>query len=459
MTAGKLSRMWVGLGVICMTAAAPADARPSLDQVLREALNQSHSVRIAEAQADKARFDRHIAYQTYLPNVRLESSYRSLDERIRFQLDPLSLPLPGTEGLDIHLPPITLQERHTFRASVEVSQVLFTGFKVPRLGQAARHGEQAALHKVEAGKQELLEEVAAAYDRLALIDQALEVLEKAEERLAEEQRVANKAYTEGLIPAYDLTRLRIADQDLKKERIDWIGKRELAARNLEHLTGISWQEFADGPEDGRPRALEILPVDDALPQSDRPEVRALQEVGKASRQQHRAAQSDYMPQVYAFFRQELYEDDLSVLEPARAVGVGLRWNLFDGFNRSRNVQKARRDYMIARERLEEVESLLALDRHRAEVSLSVAGQQLDVAHEIVNEAETALRLSTERYRLGLAPVSEKLEAETDYRRAEMGWLEAVYEQRRAAIGLLRAAGMMEIEHIVMLENKNTGGSL
>jgi len=187
-----------------------------------------------------------------------------------------------------------------------------------------------------------------------------------------------------------------------------------------------------------------------IPQYTRPEVRALQEAGKAADYQYRAGRADYFPHAYAFLRQELHEDDLSVLEPARVMGFGLRWELFDGFNRSRRIQKAERDRVIARERLEEATSLVELERRQAEVRLSVAERQLDVAGETLVEAETSLRLSTQRYRLGLAPVSEKLEAETGYQRAELEWQQAVYEQRRAAMKLIRASGDLSIETIAGL---------
>ncbi len=433
--------------ILLMVVDSGAEARPPLQTVLEEAAGKSHTLNIGRAELDKAQFKRHMVYQTYLPNVEFNTSFRSLDERIQFQVDPVSFPLPGGNDLQVQVPPVTLQDRNTFRANVEVTQVLFTGFKVPRLGRAARHGEQAAEWSMEADKQELLKEVTEAYDKLALLDQSLKVIDRADERLEEEQRVADQAYEEGLIPAFDLTRLRIAQRDLEKQRIGIEGKRELAARNLEHLSGIGWEQFLEDTSE-----LSLIAIDPAnLKPDNRPEIKALEEAGRAADQKYRAARSDYLPEVYAFFRQELYEDDLSVLEPTRAMGVGLRWNVFDGFNRSRKVQKAERDRIIARERLEEVTSLSSLDQKQAEVKFSVADQQLRVSEETLKDARTSLRLSRERYRLGLGPVSEQLEAETDYQKAELDWLEAVYDQRRAAIDLLRASGTMSVDRIVMLE--------
>jgi len=294
----------------------------------------------------------------------------------------------------------------------------------------------------------LLLEVAEAYDQLALIGQALAVIARADERLREEQRIADRAYEEGLVPAYDLTRLRIARNDLEKERIRRDGDRELAARKLEHLSGISWRRFMEPVAEPGLQLMGVVPGE--MEQQVRPEVEALREAGQAADYLYRAQRADYLPQAYAFLRQELYEDDLSVLEPARVMGFGLRWELFDGFNRSRRIQKAERDRIIARERLEETVSLVELDRRQAEVRLSVAEKQLEVARESLTDAHTALRLSTQRYRLGLAPVSEKLEAETGMQRAELNWQRAVFEQRRAAMELLRANGQMKINTIAGL---------
>jgi outer membrane protein TolC len=446
--------------------------RPSLQEVLEMSVHKSHILKTGRAEADKARFDRHMVYQTYLPNVTLESSFRSLDQRIRFHVDPIALPFPEQQGLQVAVPPITLQERNTFRASLEVTQVLFTGFKVPRMGQAAYHGEQAALRKVEADKQELIMEVAEAYDQLVLVEQSLKVIARADNRLREERRVADRAFEEGLIPAYDLTRLRIARNDLERERIRREGDRELAARNLEHLSGISWKRFLETGSDNHAgyhsgstsepasvndtgsashAGLELIGVaPGGMASRVRPEVEALREAGKAADYMYRAQRADYFPQAYAFLRQELYEDDLSVLEPARVMGIGLRWELFDGFNRSRRIQKSERDRVIARERLEEVTSLVELDRRQAEVRLSVAEKQLDVARESLTDAKTSLQLSTQRYRLGLAPVSEKLDAENGLQRAELEWQQAVFEQRRAAMELIRAQGHMDIKTIANL---------
>ncbi|MDI6400739.1 TolC family protein [Balneolaceae bacterium ANBcel3] len=444
----RLALRWMSTMALLVVVSGTSWSRPPLEDVLHQAISHSHTLSVLDQEVEKVRLQRKMVYQSWLPKAGFESSIRFLDEDIAFAIDPLSIPMPTGGALNVDIPPLVLQDKQTARATIQVSQPLFTGLKVPRMGRAARHGEQAAVHQAESGTQQVLLDVASVYDQLYLVDEAMKVVERAEERLQEEKRMAEKAYQEGLIPAYDLTRLDIASYELERQRIGLLGKKEMLAWKMEHLTGMARSSFMETTEGGLSPVAGIASVS----AGEHPDVLALREANQMAHYQYRAQQSDYLPQVFAFYRRELYEDDLSVLDPVRVFGVGLKWDIFDGYNRARRVQIAERDRVIMRHRLEEAKSLSMVNRRQQEIALEVAQRQLALAETEKKDAETALRLSTRRYRLGLATVSEKLEAETGYQNAQKERLHAIVETRKAYREALLANGKLTIEQLVLMDN-------
>ncbi len=441
-------------------ASAQNPKAPRLDEVLQQAILHDREVEIAGHKAGAAVIIRRKAVESYLPRIGFESSFRVIDEAIG--TDPFVLPPPVDP---VRVPSITLQEKRTFRAGIEVNQLVFSGFEVPRRIRAADHGHMAAQFMAEAKKQHLILSVAGLYDSLSLTEQALALMDREHERLAAEKKKAMKAFSEGLIPYYDLARLETAINQLDSRRIEIRGKRRLAALRLEQVSGFDRDRFSCGvPELA---VIEMPPgIDPARPPAsgsgaggdfggmhstpvygDPPDVRALYEARQAAGHLYRAERNAYLPRVVAFYRHELYEDDLSVLEPARAGGVVLRWDLFTGLSRSREVQQASIEQRIASSRLADARLDAAMGREQASVNEAVAARKIEAADAKLKSVSLSLELASERYDAGLAPVSEFLEARADYQRARLARMEAVYQQRRAAMDSLYTHGMLSIETV------------
>ena len=464
-------RFWIRVLVVSVLlviqAAANANAKssnvPCLREVLHQAILHDTDVEIAGHKAGIASVEKRKAMESYLPRIGLESSFRVIDEALgteRFVLPP-----PADM---VRVPPITLQEKQTFRAGIEVNQLLFSGFEVPRRIRAADHGHMAAQYMIEAQEQRLILSAAGLYDRLSIIDQALEVIGMEQERLAAEKEKAENAFSQGLIPYYDLARLEAAMHQLDSKRIELRGNRNIAALRLEQVSGIDRDRFsgstpeltvigrhhgispAHRPESG-PDRPPYLPGDSSgkkkTAAGDPPEVKALYEASQAAESLYQAERSTYLPKIFAFYRHELYEDDLSALEPARAGGVVLRWDLFTGMARCREVQKANIEQQIAHSRLADARLDAATGRGQADVNVAVAQQQIAAAEANLESAELSLELASKRYDAGIAPVSEFLEARAEYQRAHLAGIEAVYQQRRAAMESLYAHGMLSIKTV------------
>jgi outer membrane protein TolC len=150
-----------------------------------------------------------------------------------------------------------------------------------------------------------------------------------------------------------------------------------------------------------------------------------------------------MPDVYLFGMRELHEADLTILDPKWAAGIGARWTLFDGFERTHRVAAAK----LQQQRVGDLEQRARRDvatlvekRYR---ELTKAREQfvaLDAAQELAQEN---LRVRTRAFEEGLATSLDVVDARLSLSRVELERLLAAYEFDVALADLLEATGQSD----------------
>lgn len=416
--------------------------------LIEQALVKSYDIRNQHAEAQKSHLDQLKAKQTYLPNLTVNSSYTLLNDDITMTIPqlkiPLSLPgLPAGFTLEPSLPPIKLQSKNIFRTDITAQMILFTGFRAPMLNHAAMHKEKALEYMTEQMQSQIILDVVTAYDKLALIDQSMIVLNESSKRLDEESAVALKAKKVGLITSYDMTKIDVARQELKSKQVELNSGRKLVAARLQQLTGVSKDIIVTI----HPSILPCLvpPIDSTV--DNRAELKALNEVVQASDFKNKADKGAYLPTVAAFGKRELIKQDLSALDPLWAVGVGLKWSVFDGLQNYREIQKSKIDKEIAINTAKKTKDLLELNLEQARLNLDQCNELIAVSVEKRKSAQQALDISRKEYQNGLNTVTELLATETEFQKVCLEYQQTVYNQRLSTIQLLEATGNLTLEQI------------
>jgi outer membrane protein TolC len=131
------------------------------------------------------------------------------------------------------------------------------------------------------------------------------------------------------------------------------------------------------------------------------------------------------------------------------AGAELRWNLFNGFSDRARVDGARHD--MERRRADEAQAVTAtrLGARRVWLEFQSAAQRIEVARATVVMAAESLRIVRNRYEAGLAEVTELLRAETALLEAQTRDLEAVRDQRLAAVMLEEVRGKLSTDSDVV----------
>ncbi|MDP4291367.1 MAG: TolC family protein [Bacteroidota bacterium] len=416
--------------------------------LIEKAIEKSYDIRNQKDEAQKSHLDQIKAKEIYIPNVTINSSYTLLNDDINMVIPPIKIPLtlpglPAGYSLEPKLDPIRLQNRDILKTDVTAQMILFTGLKAPMLSQAAMHKEKALAFLTEQMKSQIILDVITAYDRLALIDQSEIVLKESSKRLDEESAVALKAKQVGLITSYDMTKIDVARQELKSKQVELNSGRKLAAARLRQLTGVSEEVIVSIHPSLLPCLL--VPADSTV--DNRAELKALNEVEKAADYKTKADKGSYLPTVAAYGKRELIKQDLSVLDPLWAVGVGLKWSVFDGLQNYREIQKSKIDQDIARNNSIKTKELLALNLEQARLNLDQCNELISVSAEKRKYAQQALDISRNEYKNGLNTITELLASETEFQKTSLDYQQAVYNQRLSTLQLLEATGNLNLEQI------------
>ncbi|HEY4650075.1 MAG TPA: TolC family protein, partial [Pontibacter sp.] len=135
------------------------------------------------------------------------------------------------------------------------------------------------------------------------------------------------------------------------------------------------------------------------------------------------------------------------LDPLWYVGVGVRWNIFDGLAAANRAQQTKLDREVMEHRKREAQELLQLNLQKVQAEASKNLQLVHVAEQQVQTARRVLDTSQKQYELGLISLRDHLGSLTDMQTAQLEQLTAIYRQRLSILDLLEATGSLTPENI------------
>lgn len=439
-----------------------AQQAPTLEELVESALKKDHHLANRQLDIEASQINRRQLTEAYLPHLDLSGKYAYLSSGLNVKAPTNSVPEMG-----IALPP--MDDAFTNRANLltgglKTEVLLYSGGKVPNLAKALDQKITAQTAMLEKDRQEVIGEITAAYDQLALLKQVKAVLDESEKRLAINAETAEKALGYGLITPYEHQKIDVARAQLESRIQQYEGKRYLLINLLHQYSGLDTARIALIDHDLQP----AYPEQTGSDIGNRPEITALNAGILAHQYQIKAAQSWWKPKVQAsaslgylnafdvrFRAREPFPTgntmalttDKFEIVPNFSVGVGFKWDLFDGNKGKREIQHARIGLQKAvNEKAEAMEKLeLNLLKNQTEYTNALA--EVRVRSKQKEAAQNALNQAGKEFKTGLIKASDLVGAEADYQNASLDYLQAVYNQRRTVVGLLQATGSLRVKSL------------
>ncbi|MEW6365634.1 MAG: TolC family protein [Acidobacteriota bacterium] len=416
----------------------PAELRLTLAEAL--AMARDASPRLAQLQALYSASDAgvHRAGANRLPQVDLSAGYTRYSHVPEF-----SVPIPG-RGTQTIFPDLP----DNYRARLGVWMPLYTGGRLASLSDAAKMDREASERDVVTGTIDLVYETNVAYWSLVTARESERVLNEALAAYESHLEDAQNRQRFGLAASNEVLAVQVERDQAELARLDAGNAAEIANATLVRLLGVATGTRVDAAEPlDQPQAGPIG-LEDAIAEAlaTRPERAALKSRIVAAEAMVRVERSARLPQVSAVAGYDYANPNRRIMPMADEwkatwdVSFNVALSVFDSGRTSASMDRASAQLEALKQQLEELDRRIELNVTSALLDLESAHAALAVADRNLDAARENRRVSADRYREGVSPSSELLDAEVALQQVGLQRTRALARIRQSTAGLERAIG-------------------
>jgi outer membrane protein len=421
-----------------VAAQAPIAVRLTLEDAQRRATEASH--RLAEARAREAGAQAAVAARAAadLPTVSALAGYTRTNHVVPFTV-PSSIGPPRVLYPDVP---------DNYRTRLDLQWPIYTGGRTDALERAARAEAAAVSAEVAVARADLQLEVARAFWAVVTARATAEVLEQGVGRAQAHVAEVRQRFNAGLVPPNEVASAEAQESRARMLLIEARNQRDVSLADLARLADVDPSQSIE-PAAALDAPAPSVSVSDALlaeARASRNERRAMERRIEAADQQQEVAAAarrptvavaggvDYArPNVHIFPRRDAWKESWD-------IGVNVGWTLWDGGRAAADRSAAASVASAARERLEEFDSILAVEMRQRALDIESGRAAIAAADDAVRAATEAGRVVAERYRAGVATQTEVLDAEFAQLQSELDRTRALAGVRLAEARLARALG-------------------
>jgi outer membrane protein len=381
----------------------------------------------ATGDLETAAAERRSAWGAYLPTVTASSSANSFFSEGPSRIDPITGQLLSGNT-----------SNRSLSTSLSASVDLFTGFRRGAQSRAARANQTAAeASLVDARFQQALATTNQFLDALAA-RQLVGVRQSSVRRAEEQLKTSIAKLRAGSATRSDSLRSRVTLGTAQLELIRAETDLATAEAGLARLIGETGRVLAeDDSAFYRVLAMPDTAAIRAEAEAKSPRIQSANAVSQAAEASLKASRSTYWPSLsfsantgwnasrssdYDFFND-------------RQLSLGLRWNLFDGFERELAIAERSAAAQVADATAADERRAVAAELTARLAELEAAGTQIEITLTSVVAATEDLRVQQERYRLGASTIVDVLTSQEALNQAEVDVVVARFDYLRAKASL------------------------
>jgi outer membrane protein TolC len=399
-------------------------------------------VEASEAKAKEANAAR-------LPTLKFGAGYTRLSQVPPFEV---SLPILPTKLV------VSQNYFNNYLIKIGLLQPIFTGFKLESAADMARFNMKAAEQDMAMDRADLVYDIRAAYWNLYQAREFVKVVDESEAQIQAHLSDVKNMFDQGLMTRNEVLRAEVQLSNVRLARIDAGNAVEMAGVVLNSLLGLPLDtEVALATEISDPAGREDPPSQGSEPvagpeslaseaQDVRPDVKAMELRVKASEAGVKAAKAGWYPQV--FLSGNYYDmRPNSRLLPARDkfystwdVSLNISMDLWNWGTTARQTQQARAQLAQTADALGQMKDAVAVEVRQCWLNLRKSREKIAVGRASVAQAEENLRVTTERFKEGVALNADVLDAEVALLQARTNRTQSLVEMELARARLEKARG-------------------
>ncbi|MGM9737399.1 MAG: TolC family protein [Candidatus Cryptobacteroides sp.] len=424
--------------VMRMIAAGPEGILYLDQQKCRDmALAASEDLQKSENSAAQAELDRKIAFSGFLPAFDASASAVFV--------------APDTEmsGMELIM-------RGTYLAGITLTQPLYAGGKIVAGHRLAKIGEEAAEEQCRKTRTEVIYDADNAYWTYVSVIEKQKMMDALSAQMDTLFSQVGASIDAGMAVESDLLTVKAKRSEVLYQKQKVESGARLCRMALCRIVGVPFDtriEVAD------PMSEDFSQINPEVDIAGRPEMKLLQAQVDAAKQQVRMTRGDWLPSLaivggyinFGNIKMKTMVDvgDGTYMPYEQKIGQGLGTAMlslsvpiFKWGQNYNKVRKAKLDVDNALLDLQKNERLLTLEAQQASMNLTDSYMLLETAEAAMSEADENLRVMKNRYSVSMVPLSDLLDAQSQWQQSRSNLIEAITQTRICTTDYLRATGRL-----------------
>lgn len=392
-------------------------------EVISNVIQNNITLKIADEKYKISKTDYTQSKAVYLPNVKV--SYTGITTTSPLMAFGSKLNQEVVSMSDFN--PLLLNDPgnyENFNAKLEIQQPLVNLDGIYQRKAAKIKLEAVSLEK-ERTTSYLTFQVEKIYMQLQLAYQSVIVVEKALATAKINQQHAQNSFDQGYLQKADLLMVQV--------RVNEVENQLVTAKSFIKNTSDYLNTLMNSEDDTLIKPADKLEINPSFNlataiSKDRADYKAMGIATKAYDQMYKATKMEFMPRLNAFANFERNDNKFLEIDGNNyLIGLQLSWDVFQGAQRFSKLKRSKIQADKSRLELKQHIAKNETDYKVAKRMLSDAQNKLKLSKLAMEQSNESLRIRNNRFKQGLAKVSDVLMSETLYAKKQLEYYQTIFE--------------------------------
>lgn len=440
------------LGLLLLSASAHAQESYTLQQCLGYAVEHNSNVKKSALDREKAERARQEVLGAFLPQISGSAGLNDNLKKAKFIMPNFMnnyLPEKMRDPNASEYMTIEMGTKYSANAGLALNQQLLNMSLFNTLDIAKVSRQMAELGALST-EEDVIAQTATLYYGVQVTQYAASQMLRSVELVEQMLRTMEVNYASGLVKKVDVDRLRVNLTNLKTQQSAIESGLEVQKNLLKLQMGFEVTEPITVP----PLDLSLIAQQEIAAVGSLTfdpirhiAYRQLQQRERMAELQERAKKYEYLPTLslslnlqYNHMSDQLFGGATNYGYPTAMVGVSLRMPIFSGGSRLAKVRESHLDLLKAQEDLHALDQSLRMANLNASLKLRDTRRTIALQRDNQALAEQVLDLAQKNYSLGVASLSDVLNASQSLVQAQMSYASALGDYMKAFIDLKKSRG-------------------
>ena len=280
-----------------------------------------------------------------LPTIGVSGTYMHLDKDISADLNEQRNMVGGLLGITDPASVLgswdfTLQEKNMGFATADISMPIYAGGKINAANKASEIKLALSETKHKIKEDALTIQLINYFFKLKLAQEAVQLRQEVYDVILLHNNQATKFFENGIIPEVETLNAKVALSNANRELLGAKKDVDLATTAVQNLIGVnSISGFSS--EFKEPTIVKPLQefTNDMLTENE--QLKIIEKNHELAKVGVQVEKSDYFPKVGVSGKYILWKDNLPLVDTKWFVGVGVEWELFNGFQREHKIKASK----------------------------------------------------------------------------------------------------------------------